>query len=1196
MPDPIASKEEFAAALTALRERAGRTVRDVARLSGLPVSTVGGYFGGRHLPPLKPPGALPRLLRACGVTDPDEIAAWQESLNRIRRAPGPRPAGGPVPYQGLASFQPQDAGRFFGREDLTAEILRRLRDPHGPSPLIVVGASGAGKSSVLRAGVVAALCAAGEPVRLTTPGAGPLPDDGVLVVDQFEETFTLLGGDERAALLDALAGIGKVVLGVRADFYAEVLRVPALAAAADGQVVVPPMSADGLRRAIVEPARVSRIDVEDGLVEVLLRDVGHEAGSLPLLSHVLLATWERGHGRRLTVADYRASGGLHGAVARTADTVYDELDPAEQRSARRLFLSLVQVSDSGPDTRRRVPAGELEPATVLDKFVERRLITVEKDTIGLSHEALLHAWPRLRAWIDEDRADLVTARRLTEAAGVWEREQRDPAALYQGARLVAARDWLATGGRAATPPLVTEFVQAGLRRERKRTVRLYQSMAVLLALLVVAVTAGVVAFQQRHTARIERNLAVSRLVATRADRVRETDVALAAQLSLAATRIGDTPEARASLIDASATVAATRLLGGNGVMQSVSYSPARKLVAAGNADTTVRLWDLSDPDRPRLAGPPLTGSSDVVYSTAFSPDGRLLAAGGGDRLVRVWDVTDPDAPRAVATVDGPAALVYSVAFSPDGTLLAAGSGDGSVRLYDVPGFRASGAATGLAGLVQAVAFRPDGRELAVGLADGSVRLLPTAGLAGGVTLTGARGKVFAVAYSPDGVTIAAGSADKKVHVWRRTGNGFAAAQALAGVDSWVNGVAFSADGGRLALASSDGTAQVWDLRRRVVVARLTHPGPVTAASFVGERLLTSAADGVVRLWRLPGPVLTGLPDVVNQVVFRPDGAVLAVAGGDVTFADARTHERIGDPLPARAGAAGALGYSPDGRTLAVGYRDGSVQLYDVTDARRPVPYGGVINAHGLLVEALTFSPDGRTLATASDDNTVRLWDVTSPARPRALGTAATFRSYVYTVRFSPDGGLLAAGSVDKTAQIISVRDPARPVRLGEPFRGPDHYVMSLAWRPDGKVLAMGSGDHTARLYDVTEPARPRRVGPVLEGPANYVYSLMFSPDGRVLAGAVTDGTVWLWNTGEPARPSVLATLVVPDKALYTVAFAPDGHTLAAAGRSATVWMWDTDLAASAAEVCRETGDRLTPAEWTRYVGALPYRSPCGPSR
>ncbi|WP_430784097.1 helix-turn-helix domain-containing protein [Actinoplanes sp. G11-F43] len=1186
----IESREEFAAALTSLRERSGRTVRDVARLSGIAASTLGGYFSGRHLPPLKPAGTMARLLAACGVDDPAEVAAWTEALHRVRRIPGPRPAGDPVPYQGLASFQPEDADRFHGREDLTATLLDRIAKDDGPWPLIVVGASGSGKSSLLRAGVVAALRADGVPVRLITPGPDPLDRlggrtaDEILIVDQFEELFTL--HDDPAPVVRRLTG--RVLIGLRADFYQEALRVPELAAAlaSGGQVIVAPMSPDGLRRAIVEPARHHRVDVEEGFAELLLRDLAPgEAGSLPLLSHVLLATWELGRGRRLTVADYRASGGLRGAVARTADTLYDSLDPDEQTAARQLFLSLVRVSDTGPDTRRQAPVAEVERAAVLDKFVERRLITVEQDTVGLSHEALLHAWPRLHEWIEADRAGLATARRLAEAAEIWDREERDPAALYQGARLAAARDLLAAGGHPGTGPLAAEFVRAGLKRERGRTVRLYQSLALLLVLLIVAVVAGVVAVQQRQTAETERNLAISRLVATRADRVRETDPALAAQLSLAAQRIGDTAEARASLIDASASVPVTRMLGGAGVMQSVSHHAGRNLVAAGNADTTVRLWDLADPSSPRAVAT-LPGGGDVVYSTALSPSGTLLAAGNGDGTVRVWDIADPVAPREVATLTGPEALVYTVAFSPDGRTLAAGSGDRSVRLYDTATWRPGPSATGLPDLVQAVTFRPDGAEIAAGLADGTVRLFRSADLTVEKrALTGPDRKVFAVAYSPDGQVIAAGSGDHHVYRWKTDGS--PAGTPLSGVDSWVNSVAFGGD--LLAFASSDGTAQVWDLTRDVVIARLPHPGPVTGVTFAGDRLLTSAADGVVRAWRIPGPILTGLPAVINGVAFSPDDGLLAVAGGDVTIFDVRARSRTGAPLPARGAAAGAVGFSPDGRVLAVGHGDGTIELYDPSTRK---PYGPPVPGHGLLVESLAFSPDGRVLATAGDDNTVRLWDVSDPSNPVQRSTAVTFRAYAYVVRFSPDGTLLAAGSVDKTARIVDVRDPGNPVTLGGELRGPDHYVMSLAFHPNSRILAMGNGDHTARLYDLTDPAAPRRVGPVLEGPANYVYALAFTPDGGTLAAAVTDGTLWFWNTRAPARPALISTQVVPSKALYTVAFAADGRTVAAAGREATVWLWNTDPTTVATDICATTGDPLTRAEWTRYVPSLPYQPPC----
>ena len=270
-PGRIATVQDFARELTLVRNRAGRTVREVARNAGLALSTTGDYFAGRHLPPPGTDGPLPKILAACGETDPEQVAAWVQALTRARRVPGRRPAGAVPPYRGLGRFQPEDADWFFGREDLTGALLAEATRPDAPPiPLMVVGASGSGKSSLLRAGLMAALRArashdpgAADRVLLLTPGASPLaalpaPPAGpgvTIIVDQFEEVFTACEDEaERRAFIDALAalcGSGTVVLGLRADCYGDALRHPLLAAALQQrQVVVTPMTAGQLTRAI----------------------------------------------------------------------------------------------------------------------------------------------------------------------------------------------------------------------------------------------------------------------------------------------------------------------------------------------------------------------------------------------------------------------------------------------------------------------------------------------------------------------------------------------------------------------------------------------------------------------------------------------------------------------------------------------------------------------------------------------------------------------------------------------------------------------------------------------------------------------------------------------------------------------------------------------------------------------------------
>ena len=335
-PDRIATQQDFGRELTALRRNAGLTVRQVARAAELPVSTAGDYFSGRHLPPDGRAEQLLGILRACGETDPAVLARWTNALQRAKRPSGRRAAGAEAPYRGLAPFEREDARWFFGREDVT-DLLAVLADEENPLPLVLVGPSGAGKSSLLRAGLLPRLTG---PVGLVEPADTPLATlraklteleftgDACLpavIVDQFEASFTQCRDEsERAEFVaeDAeLANAALVILALRADFYQHALRYPGLAAALQSRhVALGPMTAEQVRRAITEPARLARVDVEEGLVGLLLHDLApperaagpaaDQTGALPLLSHALLATWEHSRGGTVTVADDLSSGGI----------------------------------------------------------------------------------------------------------------------------------------------------------------------------------------------------------------------------------------------------------------------------------------------------------------------------------------------------------------------------------------------------------------------------------------------------------------------------------------------------------------------------------------------------------------------------------------------------------------------------------------------------------------------------------------------------------------------------------------------------------------------------------------------------------------------------------------------------------------------------------------------------------------------
>jgi WD40 repeat protein/transcriptional regulator with XRE-family HTH domain len=1272
------TRGDFGQLLSRLRRSAGRSIREVSAATRIPVATLGDYFNGKHLPPARD-HTLERILEACGVTGDETVQAWLAALERVRVPPGRPAAGQPAPYRGLAFFRTEDADWFFGRAELSARLAERAGQMRERGlPLVVTGPSGAGKSSLLRAGLIPRL---GPDIQaiVFTPGPRPAqalaaalqaagraaaPEDLeelagdprlAIIVDQFEEVFAPgVAEDERDELIETLyaaaqpgpRGATLVVLGLRADRYGRALADPRLARSLqDGQVVVGPMTVAEIQEAIVEPARKARLDLEPGLVDLMLRELrpvrarrgAHDPGALPLLSHALLATWGQRRTGRLTIAGYQASGGITDAVALSADTAYGELTPGQQQAARRLFLRLVWVSDDGADARRRVGLDELngdhatsegqgssggDLAAVLDLFVARRLLTSDEGTVEITHEALLTAWPQLRGWIEESRAELIVARRIIESARIWLDSGRDDGDLLRGGRLTMARDWSADPEqRAGLSAAEREFVDASFARERaeaaeqrratRRTRRLAGALAV--ALLLTATLAGY-ALQQRAAVGHQRNLADSRQDAAEAQDLRNQDPTLAEQLSLAAYRAAPTSQARGSLLTSSAAPLAARLLGPSDAVQAVAISPDHRTLAAAAADGTVRLWNLARPDHPVSLGPPFERQKGAIYAVTFSPSGRVLAVAGADDQVQLWNVARRSGPvRLGPPLTGPAGTVYALAFSPAGTTLAAGSADGTVRLWTMGAggtppappagpalavvLRPAGSPAGT--YVQAVAFSPAGTELAAGTTDGKVARWALPGAQGRPTalptLSGPADVVFSVAFSPDGHTLAAGSKDKTVWLWDVSDQRHPRLKdQFKGATSWINAVAFSPRGVLLADGSSDGSAQVLNVATGVPVATLPDPGPVTTLAWDGwQHLVTGAADGSVRVWSLP-PADLAADGLVNGVAFssaHPD--VLAVASGDLRLWDATRHKPLGPAVTVPGTSPGGAAFSPSGSVLAAGYLDGTLRMYRVTAANRLVSEGPPQQASSKgYVENVAYSPTGRLVATADDDYMVKLWDVTDPARPRNVATLSGFGSYVFSVTFNRAGTMLAAGSADHTVRLWNIADPAHPHLLGGPLTGPANTVYSVAFDPARPVLAAGSADRTVWLWNIADPAHPRRLGRPLTGPASYVYSIAFSPGGGTLAAGSTDDTVWLWDVTDPGRPSPLATLTGPTDHVYTVAFSPRGTVVAAGSADGSVHLWDTQTAVAARAVCSMGGDQIDRSEWARYLPGTPYRPPC----
>ena len=1135
---------------------------------------------------------------------------------------GLRPLAEPLaadarPFNGLATFEPDDAALFFGRERLVGEVVAHVA---GASLLGVVGASGSGKSSLIRAGLLPALSGGALPGSeswaqvVIRPGERPLEElaragtPRVLVVDQLEEIFTH-GADEneRREFLDRLASASRdgtlVVLAVRSDFYGRLADYPEIAGAlAESHVLVGAMTHAELRRAIELPALRAGAEVELALTDTLAGEVVDEPGALPLLSTTLLELWEGG---ALTAAAYRETGGVRGSVARLAEGAFARFDPDEQATARSILLRLAG-GDGDLIVRRRASLDELDPGArhVLDTLISARLVTVSEGTAEVAHEALLREWPRLRGWLAEDAEGRRLHEHLIRSARDWDKRGRDTAELYRGARLASVLDW-AVEHAAELNELERGFLDASrdaadveTRRVRRANRRLRVLLAGAAVLFTLAVVAGALALLSRSDAKASATAAVAQRLGAQALLVKDLDLSLL--LARQGVELHDSLATRgnleAALARSPAAVRVSRPLPGR--LLGVGTSPDGRWIGYAN------------------------NAGELAF--AHESDGRIVRTVPGDG----WGFSghdtvvvgrDNEAGIALAKIDlrtgaeSPYALLRKsrddfFSITDDNTAWAR-LANGTIEVRELPSgrllHRLGPPRQGLA--YSDVNFRARGRYLIVtSLLEPDFR--PTVGARFAIwsmrpwrlvaTVEDPNGN-FPFAVDPAGRTFAVGHQNGAITLYDLARG---RKRELRGRHTaMVQDIGFSPDHSTLVSSGDDAQVIVWDLRSGE--SRETfhgHGGRTLGITFNrdGTRVHTVSLDGAAITWDIRGQDRFGRPfragagnepsesDVAPaRFAINPHGALVATPqrDGRTAIVELASGRRVAS-APSTAGRTAAVAWHPGGEYFVTTAGRGHVDAWR-RDGSHLRSFAGVPESREAI--AVAFSRDGTLLAATSDDRAY-VWEAESG---KLVTRNLVAKGPIVALSFSPDRKLLAAAALQEgpaggvgRVWRLSDRKLLYAVDIDDGYGFGD----AIAFTPDGKLFATGGGTGFVKFWDARTGQPAGRPALAVAG---WVQSIDFDRTGSLMVTAGTDGTTRLFDV--KARAQLGTPLPGLDNVGANAAFTPDGSAVVSVyERTGAAFMHDLRPTAWQTRACSVAGRTLTRDEWALYLPDRKFDPAC----